>query len=191
MPDPIVLIPSTKIYLWVSVATSNGNFSVGDFSEGDLSGVAAAHAVCQREGNGERSVLPNTDSVEYTHQAVIGSKDPVTLNITFHPSTIIATGDTRGVYRPDDSTKIANSYANFISDPDVLAAVASGSAKRYWTGLGDMGNIGDTCLSWSSSSSSNNGIRGRSNKLAFNRIGGSTNKSSCNNSTFHLLCVSH
>ncbi len=166
-----------RIYLWVSVATSDGDFSVGD-----LSGVAAADAVCQREGDSDSSVLPHADSVGYTHQAVIADD-------AFTPDMIIKDDDTRKVYRPDDTTIIADSYQQFYEvneNPTVMHAVTdSASSQSYWTGL-TREAVSFTCTNWSTTASI--GAAGLSGSDDVNRIGGGS-ASSCNG-MHSLLCIS-
>ncbi len=171
--EATTLDDSDKIYLWLSSARSGGA----------LGGAAGAHTVCQGEGNGEDSVLPNTDTVGYTHQAVIGDS-------LFNPGDIIEDGDERGVYRPDDSTQIANSYADFfdVLGVDALATVADGSNKFYWTGLESEMVSSSTCSNWTTSDGSIRGSIGSSGVVSFSRLGNS--EVFCS-SQLHLLCVSH
>ncbi len=188
-PTPV----PAKVYLWVTSAAYTGNLG-GAASDGLLpDGVAGANTKCEGQASG--AGLPDA-AAEYTHQAVIASQDPVSLNITFHPRTIIATDDTRDVYRSDDSTKIANSYADFLDASMDLDASVTDDSAEYWTGLGAADSIvaltvfqiGISCQSWIAAGASFKGHIGDSSQTGTGKLTGT--QRNCSTSR-RLLCVSY
>ena len=189
----------SAIYLWVTACKTKGDMSACGSS--GSTGLAKANSICQKRYAADvsathRARIKGEGKAAPEHRALLAF-DPAVGGL---PQAFPIRGkDSLKIKRPDGSTVISNSWADFFNAAkNALQPIDSSATIQYYTGLyvSGVGFIkGNNCNNWSSdavstSDASTRTITGTSDNVDSSRLYLKSTDRLCSG-LHNLLCITH